>query len=112
MNPFFIYFAYTQTHYPNIAHPEFDGITGNGVKWQDGKVMFKENASIFDETLSFDTPRVYNLLNDPNERESVLFPHTWAVEKAQPELLEHAETFKQYPPIPPGTPDPYVPPKD
>lgn len=82
-----------------------------GVKWNDWKVMFKENASIFDETLSFDTPRVYNLLNDPNERESVLFPHTWAVEKALPQLLDHAATFQQYPPIPPGTPDPYVPPE-
>ncbi len=83
-----------------------------GVKWNDWKVMFKENASIFDETLSFDTPRVYNLLNDPNERESVLFPHTWAVEKALPQLLEHAASFATYPPIPPGTPDPYTPPEN
>lgn len=82
-----------------------------GVKWQDWKVMFKENASIFDETLTFDTPRVYNLLNDPNERESVLFPNTWAVEKALPQLLEHAATFKEFPAIPPGTPDPYQPPQ-
>lgn len=83
-----------------------------GVKWQNWKVMFKENASIFDETLTFDTPRVYNLLNDPNERESVLFPHTWAVEKALPQLSEHAATFEKYPRIRPGTTDPYQPPTE
>ena len=33
-DPFFVYLAYTQTHYPNIVHPEFDGVTGNGV-WAD-----------------------------------------------------------------------------
>ena len=32
--PFFIYLAYTNTHYPNVPHPDFDGATGNGV-WAD-----------------------------------------------------------------------------
>lgn len=83
-----------------------------GVKWKDWKVLFKENTTAFGATESFDTPRVYNLLNDPHERESVLFPHTWAVEKALPQLQEHIATFEEYPPIPPGTPDPYEPPKN
>ena len=81
-----------------------------GVKWKDWKVLFKENPTIFGATDTFDTPRVYNLLNDPHERESVLFPHTWAAEKALPQLQEHIATFEAYPPIPPGTPDPYEPP--
>ncbi len=80
-----------------------------GVKWQNWKVLFKENATIFSPTEAFDTPRVYNLLNDPHERDNVLFPYTWAVEKALPQMLEHLASFKTYPPIPPGTPDPYVP---
>ena len=83
-----------------------------GVKWQDWKVMFKENFTVFDETQSFDTPKVYNLLNDPHERENVLFPYTWVAEKAIPQMFEHAASFKKYPPIPPGTPDPYVPPQN
>lgn len=82
-----------------------------GVKWQDWKVLFKENATVFSPTESFDTPRVYNLLNDPHERDNVLFPHTWVAEKALPQMLEHLASFKQYPPVPPGTPDPYEPPK-
>lgn len=82
-----------------------------GVKWNDWKVLFKENATIFSPTEVFDTPRVYNLLNDPHERDNVLFPYTWAAEKALPQMLEHLASFKTYPPIPPGTPDPYVPPE-
>jgi len=53
---------------------------------------------------------MYNLLTDPGECENVLFPYTWVEEKAPPQLTEHAESFKDYPPIPPGTPDPYEPP--
>jgi arylsulfatase len=32
--PFFVYLPYTATHFPTRAHPEFDGVTGNG-KWAD-----------------------------------------------------------------------------
>ena len=80
-----------------------------GVKWQQWKVLFKENATVFSPTEAFDTPRVYNLLNDPHERDNVLFPHTWVAEKALPQMLEHLASFKTYPNIPPGTPDPYEP---
>ncbi len=83
-----------------------------GVKWNNWKVLFKENRTIFSPTEAFDTPRAYNLLNDPHERDNVLFPYTWAVEMALPQLQEHLETFQEFPPIPPGTPDPYEPPQN
>ena len=82
-----------------------------GVKWGNWKVLFNENDTIFSPTRTFDTPRVYNLLNDPGERENVLFPYTWVAEKALPQLTEHLASLKKYPPVAPGTPDPYVPPK-
>ncbi len=44
-----------------------------GFNWKDLKVLFKENTTAFVAMEAFDTPRVCNLLNDPNERESVLF---------------------------------------
>jgi len=81
-----------------------------GVKWKDWKVLFSENETIFSPTMNYDTPRVYNLLNDPGELENVLFPYTWVAEKALPQLTRHLATFKEYPAIPPGTPDPYIPP--
>ena len=57
-----------------------------GVKWGDWKVLFNENDTVFSPTRSYSTPNVYNLLNDPGERENVLFPYTWVAEKALPHL--------------------------
>jgi arylsulfatase len=56
-------------------------------------------------------PRLYNLINDPQERDNVLFPHTWVPKAALRQLVEHAASLKTYPPIPTGAPDPYEPPK-
>jgi arylsulfatase len=83
-----------------------------GVKWQDWKVLFKELDSVTEETRNYPTLRLYNLLEDPGERSNVLFTSkTWVAAKALPQLAEHAKSLREFPPIPPGTPDPYVPPK-
>ena len=81
-----------------------------GVKWRNWKVNFKEQDTVFSETRSYGTPRVYNLLTDPGERENVLFPHTWVTKGALTHLADHVQSLKASPPIPPGTKDPYVPP--
>jgi arylsulfatase len=56
-------------------------------------------------------PRVYNLFNDPQELDNVLFPHTWVLKTGLPQLEEHVASLKRYPPIPTGASDPYEPPK-
>jgi arylsulfatase A-like enzyme len=82
-----------------------------GVKWRNWKVNFKEQDTVFSETRSYGTPRVYNLLTDPQERENVLFPNTWVPKAALGQLAEHAASLKAEPPIKPGTLDPYNPPR-
>ncbi len=82
-----------------------------GVKWRNWKVNFKEQDTVFGETRSYGTPRVYNLLTDPQEGENVLFPHTWVPKAALGQLVEHVASLKAHPPIRPGTPDPYEPPE-
>ena len=82
-----------------------------GVKWRNWKVNFKEQDTIFSETRTYGTPRVYNLLTDPQESENVLFPHTWVPKAALGQLEEHIASLTTHPPIKPGTLDPYVPPK-
>ncbi len=82
-----------------------------GVKWRDWKVNFKEQDTVFGETRTYGTPRVYNLLTDPQERENVLFPHTWVPKAALGQLAEHLASLGAHPPIKPGTPDPYEPPE-
>ena len=80
-----------------------------GVKWRNWKVNFKELDSVLSETVEYGMPRVYNLLNDPQERENVLFPNTWVPKAALGQLEEHVASLKEHPPIPTGTLDPYQP---
>ena len=82
-----------------------------GVKWRDWKLHFKEQTGWNGILREYTMPRVYNLINDPQERDNVLFPHTWVPKAALPQLEEHVASFKKYPPIPSGAPDPYVPPR-
>jgi arylsulfatase len=82
-----------------------------GVKWRNWKLHFKEQDSAFDELRTYTMPRVYNLLNDPQERDNVLFPNTWVPKAALVQLEEQVASLKKHPPILSGTPDPYEPPK-
>jgi len=82
-----------------------------GVKWRNWKVNFKEQDSVFAETVSYGIPRVYNLLTDPQERENVLFPATWVPKAALGQLAEHVQSLRTHPPIKPGRQDPYEPPE-
>jgi arylsulfatase len=81
-----------------------------GVKWQNWKIHFKEQTAWNGVLREYTMPRVYNLMNDPQERDNVLFPHTWVLKGGLPQLEEHVASLKKYPPIPPGATDPYEPP--
>ena len=81
-----------------------------GVKWRDWKLQFKEQTGWNGVLREYNMPRVYNLINDPGERDNVLFPHTWVPKAALPQLMEHVASLQAHPPIRPGTPDPYEPP--
>jgi arylsulfatase len=82
-----------------------------GVKWQGWKLHFKEQTGWNGVLREYTMPRLYNLLSDPQERDNILFPHTWVPKAALPQLEEHVASLKAHPPIKPGTPDPYEPPK-
>ena len=82
-----------------------------GVKWRNWKLHLKEQSAWNGQLRTYTMPRVYNLLTDPQERNNVLFPHTWVPKAALGQLEEHAASLKKYPPIRPGAPDPYQPPK-
>ena len=81
-----------------------------GVKWREWKLHFKEQTGWNGVLREYTMPRVYNLINDPYERDSVLFPNTWVLKAGLPQLEEHVLSLKKYPPIPTGASDPYKPP--
>jgi arylsulfatase len=80
-----------------------------GVKWRDWRLHFKEQTGWNGVLREYAMPRVYNLINDPQERDNVLFPHTWVPQAALPQLEQHVVSLKKHSPIPAGTPDPYKP---
>ena len=82
-----------------------------GVKWRNWKLHFNEQTGWNGALRQFTMPRVYNLMNDPQELDNVLFPHTWVPKAALPQLEEHVASLKEFPPVPTGAPDPYEPPK-
>lgn len=82
-----------------------------GVKWRNWKLHFKEQTGWNGVLREYTMPRAYNLLNDPLERDNVLFPHTWVPKAALPQLEEHVASLKEHPPVPTGAADPYEPPK-
>ncbi|WP_430817066.1 arylsulfatase [Carboxylicivirga sp. RSCT41] len=81
------------------------------VKWRNWKLHFKEQDSWNGELKTYTMPRVYNLYNDPQEKDNVLFPHTWVPKAALQQLTEHVASLKENPPIKAGQADPYVPAK-
>jgi arylsulfatase len=79
------------------------------VKWRNWKLHFKEQDEWNGELITYTMPRLYNLYNDPQEKDNVLFPHTWVPKAALVQLQEHVISLKQNPPIPAGQKDPYEP---
>ena len=86
-----------------------------GVKWRDWKMMMKTLSKGFGEPVSiFSTPLFFDLLIDPKEEHPTdprVVEDLWARFPITKSLAEHLASLKKEPPIPPGTPDPYVPPK-
>lgn len=75
------------------------------VKWRNWKLHFKEQNSWNSEMITYTMPRLYNLYNDPQEKDNVLFPHTWVPKAALKQLTEHVISLQQNPPIKAGQAD-------
>jgi len=69
------------------------------VKWKNWKLHFKEQDGWNGEMHTYTMPRVYNLYTDPQEKDNVLFPHTWVPKAALPQLEEHVKSLRENPPI-------------
>lgn len=80
-----------------------------GVKWKNWKLHFKEQTAWNSVMTSYTMPRVYNLYTDPQEKNNVLFPHTWVPRLALYQLTEHIGSLQEHPPIKVGQLDPYTP---
>jgi arylsulfatase len=75
------------------------------IKWRNWKLHFKEQDAWNGELITYTMPRLYNLYNDPQEKDNVLFPNTWVPKAALKQLTEHVVSLKQNPPIKAGQED-------
>jgi arylsulfatase len=55
-------------------------------------------------------PYLFNILSDPKEETSVTTENGWVAIPISRMIRDFQQSLSQYPPIPPGTPDPYTPP--
>jgi len=82
------------------------------VKWQNWKMMFKELERGTGAVEQWSIPRLFNLYLDPKEEHALSYgwENGWVRWPAGKILTDHLKSLHQYPPIRPGTPDPYTPP--
>ena len=82
------------------------------VKWRNWKIVFyDEERDWWTPPAKLGVPKAFNLITDPKEE----YPQTglqssWIAGPAIKVMVDFEHSLKKYPPIPPGTADPYKPP--
>jgi len=83
------------------------------VKWKNWKVVFyDEQRDWWTPPLKLGSPKAFDLITDPKEEYPATgLTQSWLAGPAMKLVTELEQSLKKYPPIAPGTPDPYIPPK-
>jgi arylsulfatase len=83
------------------------------VKWRHWKVVFyDEQHDWWTPPAKLGVPKAFDLITDPKEEYPATgLRHSWFAGPAMQIVGEFEQSLKQYPPIAPGTPDPYTPPQ-
>jgi len=84
-----------------------------GVKWRNFKLAFTMQTYSTDPVGKLSSPRIINLVTDPQEREPLDLPymHSWTVTHFNRLLDEYQASVKREPPVPQGAPLDYIPSK-
>ena len=83
------------------------------VKWRNWKITFyDEEHDWWTPPAMLGTPKAFDLITDPKEEfPQTTLRYTWVSIPAFKVVGDFQQSLKKYPPIEPGTPDPYKPPK-
>jgi len=81
------------------------------VKWRDWKMVFYEDQrDWWSPPIRLGVPKLFNLISDPREEyPQGTVENTWVSGPARALIADFQRSVKEYPLIPPGTPDPYRP---
>jgi arylsulfatase A-like enzyme len=98
--------------------PVYNGDLLQAYKWRNWKLHFATQKTMRSVIERPGLPRLYNLLMDPKEQYDLIEKggragedHFWVMPPISKLVGEHVATLKKEPPIPLGTPDPYMPAK-
>src|SRR5260370_5147885 len=83
------------------------------VKWRNWKIAFyDEQRDWWTPPTKLGSPKAFDLITDPKEEYPATgWRSTLATKPAMNIVVEFEKSLKKYPPIAPGTPDPYRPPR-
>jgi arylsulfatase len=80
------------------------------VKWRNWKMHFYRQDTMIDPPVRNPVPMVYNLFIDPREKKAGNYlENAWVMYPVSKIMHDFQTSLKQHPPIPMGTPDPYLP---
>jgi arylsulfatase A-like enzyme len=89
----------------------FNGNRLQSAKWHQWKVNLFQQDDFYSTWVPYNMPMCYNLEWDPREEHPVDFAHAWVAHPIAAAAGAFLKTLAIEPPIKPGTPDPYTPPK-
>jgi arylsulfatase A-like enzyme len=100
-------------HSARDGFPVFVADRLEAVKWKNWKIAFYEaERDWWSSPVKMGVPKIYDLINDPKEEYgATLTQNGWVGGPAMEIVASFEASLKRYPPIAPGTPDPYIPPK-
>jgi arylsulfatase len=81
------------------------------VKWHQWKLHVMKQDDFYSTWSPYSIPHIHNLEWDPREEHQVDFAHFWVAHPMAAAAGAFLKTLVAEPPIKPGTPDPYTPPK-
>jgi len=100
-------------HSAREGFPAFVADRLEAVKWRNWKVVFyDEQRDWWSPPVKLGSPKAFDLLTDPKEEyPATALRNTWNAGPVMKIAAELEQSLKKFPPIAPGTPDPYTPPK-
>ena len=81
------------------------------IKWRQWKMHLFHQDDMFSTWSPYNTPQLHNLEWDPREEHEIGLPHAWVAHPMMAAVGAFLKSLATEPPIKPGTPDPYLPPK-
>ncbi len=105
------FFQGKQQHSNRESFPAFVANRLTAVKWRNWKGHLLWQERMFDPPQPLPIPKLVNLLVDPREEFDVGPQNDWVAAPLMKVAEEFVKSLKEYPPIPMGAPDPYVPPR-